>query len=101
MAGSEVNLAVASLTFTVLSFLVMVIGLVLIFYPGLRESLTGVMSGVSPTGSGILDNLKIVGVLGGAISPDVVLLIGFISDIMNLSFRYSVTSILYHPLQLM
>ena len=93
MAGSEVNLAVASLTFTVLSFLVMVIGLVLIFYPGLRESLTGVMSGVSPTGSGILDNLKIVGVLGGAISPDVVLLIGFISDIMNLSFRYSVTSI--------
>jgi len=93
MAGSEVNLAVASLTFTVLSFLVMVIGLVLIFYPGLRESLTGVMSGVSPTGSGILDNLKIVGVLGGAISPDIVLLIGFISDIMNLSFRYSVTSI--------
>jgi hypothetical protein len=93
MAGSEVNLAVASLTFTVLSFLVMVIGLVLIFYPGLRESLTGVMSGVSPTGSGILDNLKIVGVLGGAISPDVVLLIGFVSDIMNLSFRYSITSI--------
>ena len=93
MAGSEVNLAVASLTFTVLSFLVMVIGLVLIFYPGLRDSLTGVMSGVSPTGSGILDNLKIVGVLGGAISPDVVLLIGFVSDIMNLSFRYSVTSI--------
>ena len=93
MAGSEVNLAVASLTFTVLSFLVMVIGLVLIFYPGLRESLTGVMSGVSPTGSGILDNLKIVGVLGGAMSPDIVLLIGFISDIMNLSFRYSVTSL--------
>jgi hypothetical protein len=93
MAGSEVNLAVASLTFTVLSFLVMVIGLVLIFYPGLRDSLTGVMSGVSPTGSGILDNLKIVGVLGGAISPDIVLLIGFVSDIMNLSFRYSVTSI--------
>lgn len=51
------------------------------------------MSGVSPTGSGILDNLKIVGVLGGAISPDIVLLIGFISDIMNLTFRYSVTSI--------
>lgn len=93
MAGSEVNLAVASLTFTVLSFLVMVIGLVLIFYPGLRESLTGMMSGVSSTGSGLLDNLKIVGVLGGAVSPDIVLLIGFISDIMNLSFRYSVTSI--------
>ena len=93
MAGSEVNLAVASLTFTVLSFLVMVIGLVLIFYPGLRESLTGMMSGVSSTGSGFLDNLKIVGVLGGAVSPDVVLLIGFISDIMNLTFRYSVTSI--------
>lgn len=93
MAGSEVNLAIASLTFTVLSFLVMVIGLVLIFYPGLRDSLTGATSGMASTGSSILDNLKIVGVLGGAISPDVVLLIGFVSDIMNLSFRYSITSI--------
>ena len=93
MGDTGVNIAIASLTFTVLSFLALVICLTLIFYPGLRESLTGVMSGVSPTGSGILDNLKIVGVLGGAVSPDIVLLIGFISDIMNLSFRYSVTSI--------
>jgi hypothetical protein len=94
MADTEVNLAVASLTFSILSFLVIVIGLVLIFYPGLRESLTGVTSGMSSTGSGLLDNLKIMGVLGGALSPDVVLLIGFISDLMNLKFRYSVTSLI-------
>jgi len=87
-------LAIASLTFSVLSFLVMVIGLVLVFYPGLRESLTGATSGMASTGSGILDNLKIAGVLGGALSPDIVLLIGFISDLMNLKFRFSVTSII-------
>ena len=94
MVDSEVNLAIASLTFSVLSFLVMIIGLVLVFYPGLRESLTGATSGMASTGSGILDNLKIAGVLGGALSPDIVLLIGFISDIMNLKFRFSVTSII-------
>lgn len=94
MVDSEVNLAIASLTFSVLSFLVMVIGLVLVFYPGLRESLTGATSGMASTGSGILDNLKIAGVLGGALSPDIVLLIGFISDLMNLKFRFSVTSII-------
>lgn len=88
------NLAIASLTFSVLSFLVIVIGLVLIFYPGMRESLQGVTQGVSSTGSGITDNLKIAGVLGGALSPDIVLLIGFISDLMNLKFRYSVTSLI-------
>jgi hypothetical protein len=94
MVNSEVNLAIASLTFSVLSFLVMVIGLVLVFYPGLRESLSGATSGMASTGSGILDNLKIAGVLGGALSPDIVLLIGFISDLMNLKFRFSVTSII-------
>jgi hypothetical protein len=94
MADSEVNLAIASLTFSILSFLVMVIGLVMIFYPGLRQTLQSSLSGVSSTGSGVLDNLKIAGVLGGAISPDIVLLIGFISDLMNLKFRYSVTSLI-------
>ncbi len=88
------NLAIASLTFSVLSFLVIVIGLVLIFYPGMRESLQGVTSGVSSTGSGVMDNLKIAGVLGGALSPDIVLLIGFISDLMNLKFRFSVSSLI-------
>ena len=87
-------MAIASLTFSVLSFLVMIIGLVLVFYPGLRESLTGATSGMASTGSGILDNLKIAGVLGGALSPDIVLLIGFLSDLMNLKFRFSVTSII-------
>ena len=94
MVDSEVNLAIASLTFSILSFLVMVIGLVMIFYPGLRQTLQQSVSGVSSTGSGVLDNLKIAGVLGGAISPDIVLLIGFISDLMNLKFRYSVTSLI-------
>jgi len=94
MADTEVNLAVASLTFSVLSFLVMVIGLVLIFYPGMRETLQGSISGISSTGSGFMDSLKIAGVLGGAMSPDIVLLIGFISDLMNLKFRFSVTSLI-------
>ena len=93
MADTGVNLQIASLTFTVLSFLGVVIGLILIFVPSLRQMLTGMTTGVSSTGSGFLDNLKIVGLLGGALSPDVVLLIGFISDLMNLNFRYSVTSI--------
>jgi hypothetical protein len=93
MVDSGVNLQIASLTFSVLSFLVMVIGLILIFVPSLRQMLTGMTSGVSSTGSAFLDNLKIAGLLGGALSPDIVLLIGFISDLMNLNFRYSVTSI--------
>lgn len=41
-----------------------------------------------------MDNLKIAGVLGGALSPDIVLLIGFISDLMNLKFRFSATSLI-------
>ena len=93
MGDTGVNLQIASLTFTVLSFLGVVIGLVLIFVPSLRQMLTGMTTGVSSTGSGLLDNLKIAGLLGGALSPDIVLLIGFISDLMNLNFRYSVTSI--------
>jgi len=93
MGDTGVNLQIASLTFTVLSFLGVVIGLILIFVPSLRQMLTGMTTGVSSTGSGLLDNLKIAGLLGGALSPDIVLLIGFISDLMNLNFRYSVTSI--------
>ena len=93
MVDSGVNLQIASLTFSILSFLVMVIGLILIFVPSLRQMLTGMTSGVSSTGSTLLDNLKIAGLLGGALSPDIVLLIGFISDLMNLNFRHSVTSI--------
>jgi len=93
MGDTGVNLQIASLTFTVLSFLGVVIGLILIFVPSLRQMLTGMTTGMSSTGSGFLDNLKIAGLLGGALSPDIVLLIGFISDLMNLNFRYSVTSI--------
>ena len=86
----ETKLVLASLVFSVLSFLMMVLGLAAIFYPGLRQSLQG----ISSTGSGFLDSLKTAGVLGGAISPDIVLIIGFISDLMNLKFRYSVTSLI-------
>ena len=93
MVDSGVNLQIASLTFSILSFLVMVIGLILIFVPSLRQMLTGMTGQVSSTGSALLDNLKIAGLLGGALSPDIILLIGFISDLMNLNFRHSVTSI--------
>lgn len=95
MADSEVNLAIASLTFSILSFLVMVIGLTLIFYPGLRETVQSAVSGTTGAASGgFIDNLKVAALLGGALSPDIVLLIGFISDLMNLKFRFSVTSLI-------
>lgn len=84
----EVNLAVASLVFSALSLLVMMIGLIFIFYPDIGKTISANASG----SGGIVDSLRVLGLLGGALSPDVVLLIGFLSDLMNLNLRYSVTS---------
>lgn len=81
------DLQAASLTFSILAFLTSAIGILLVYFPGIRDTFTSVFDRTS-TGSfsGILSLL-------GAFSPDIALLSGFISDIMNGSFRFSVTSL--------
>jgi hypothetical protein len=97
MSGDPaVSLAAASLTFSILSFITIVIGLLFLVFPGWLETIksaTGRFTGSSSSG-GLLDGLKVFAVLGGALAPDIVLLIGFISDLMNMKFRYSVTSLI-------
>lgn len=91
-----VSLAAASLTFSVLSFITIVIGLLLLVFPGWLETIktaSGQFTGASSNG-GLLDGIKVFAVLGGALAPDIVLLIGFISDLMNMKFRFSVTSLI-------
>ena len=90
MADTTMNLAAASLTFSVLSFLLLAVVVIITMFPNFSET---IRSGVNiGSGGGMLGNLKMVGALLGAFSPDITLLSGFVSDIMNGSFRYSVTS---------
>ena len=66
-------------------------------FPGWLETVKTAVSGkgmLTASSGGLLDGLKVFGVLGGALSPDIFLLIGFVSDLMNMKFRYSVTSLL-------
>jgi len=91
-----VSLAAASLTFSVLSFITIVIGLLFLVFPGWLETIKTATSNISGSSSsgGVLDGIKVFAVLGGALAPDIVLLIGFISDLMNMKFRFSVTSLI-------
>ena len=91
-----VSLAAASLTFSVLSFITIVIGLLFLVFPGWLETIKTATSSVTGSSSsgGLLDSIKVFAVLGGALAPDIVLLIGFISDLMNMKFRFSVTSLI-------
>lgn len=90
-----VSLAAASLTFSILSFIAIVIGLLFLVFPGWIETIKTATTGLTgSSGGGILDSIKVFAVLGGALAPDIVLLIGFISDLMNMKFRYSVTSLI-------
>jgi hypothetical protein len=91
-----VSLAAASLTFSILSFITIVIGLLFLVFPGWLETIKTATSNVSGSSSsgGLLDGIKVFAVLGGALAPDIVLLIGFISDLMNMKFRFSVTSLI-------
>lgn len=90
-----VSLAAASLTFSILSFIAIVIGLLFLVFPGWIETIKTATTGLAgSSGGGILDSIKVFAVLGGALAPDIVLLIGFISDLMNMKFRYSVTSLI-------
>lgn len=90
------SLAAASLTFSVLSFITIVVGLLFLVFPGWLETIKSATSSISGSSSsgGILDGVKVFAVLGGALAPDIVLLIGFISDLMNMKFRYSITSLI-------
>lgn len=89
------SLAAASLTFSILSFITIVVGLLFLVFPGWLETIKSATSTISgPSSGGILDGVKVFAVLGGALAPDIVLLIGFISDLMNMKFRFSVTSLI-------
>lgn len=93
MVDTGTTLATASLTFSVLSFLVLTFGLIMWQFPDLANTIRGFTSIRSVGQPGFLSNLSFLAVIGGALSPDISLLIGFVSDIINGSFRYSVTSI--------
>ena len=90
MTDTATNLAAASLTFSVLSFIVLVIGIISWSF-GDWSKLTQKL-GVG-TGSSSFNGFKTFAVLSGALAPDIALLVGFLSDIMNFKFRYSVTSL--------
>ena len=88
------GLAAASLTFSVLSFVMLVITLIVFLFPDFRNTFNSVSSGSGSAATGFLWNVKMVVSLLGAFSPDITLLSGFISDIVNGKFRYSVTSLI-------
>lgn len=94
MADST-NIAAASLTFSVLSFILLIVTLVFFLFPDFSNTIrAGInISGSSGSG-GFGSSLKMMGAFLGALSPDITLLSGFVSDIINGSFRYSVTSII-------
>ena len=91
MTDTATNLAAASLTFSVLSFIVLVIGIVSWSF-GDWSKLTQKL-GVGSAGSSSFNGFKTFAVMSGAVAPDIALLVGFLSDIMNFKFRYSVTSL--------
>lgn len=93
MADTSTSLAAASLTFSILSFLLLAIALVFFLFPDFSNT---IRSGLSRVGSvdGGGSTLAMMGAFLGALSPDIALLSGFISDIMNGAFRYSVTSLI-------
>jgi len=95
-SDTAINLAATSLTFSILSFIVIVVGLLFLVFPGWLETIKSAVTNFSgsPSSSGFLDHLKVLSILSGALTPDIVLLIGFIADLMNFKFRYSVTSLI-------
>jgi hypothetical protein len=93
MVEVSTNLAAASLAFSVLSFLVLTFGLIMWQFPDFANTIRGFSNIRTASQPGVLSNISFLATIGGALSPDISLLIGFVSDIMNGSFRYSVTSI--------
>jgi hypothetical protein len=92
MVDTSVNLAAASLTFSVLSFIMLAITLIFFLFPDFSATIRAGMA--RSESSGMSSSLTTFAAFFGALSPDITLLSGFVSDIINGSFRYSVTSII-------
>lgn len=80
------DLAAISLTFSVLSFVLLALVLLGFHLPGFSKTIS---VGRSMSGGG----LTLLAALLGSFSPDIALLSGFVSDILNGSFRFSLTSL--------
>jgi len=93
MADSTTNLAAASLTFSVLSFIMLAITLVFFLFPDFSSTIRAGLARTSGA-PGFGSSFKTFAAFLGALSPDITLLSGFVSDFINGSFRYSVTSII-------
>ncbi len=96
MADTTLNLAAASLTFSVLSFLMLVITLSFFLFPDFSATIKSGLSrlgGVSESSGGPSAFTTFAAFLG-ALSPDITLLSGFITDVINGRFRNSVTSLI-------
>lgn len=93
MADTTTNLAAASLTFSVLSFIMLAITLVFFLFPDFSSTIRSGLARTSGS-AGFGSSFKTFAAFLGALSPDITLLSGFVSDFINGSFRYSVTSII-------
>lgn len=93
MADST-NIAAASLTFSVLSFILLLVTLVFFLFPDFSKTIRAGINISGDSAGGIGSSFKMLGAFLGALSPDITLLSGFVSDVINGSFRYSVTSII-------
>ncbi len=96
MADTTLNLAAASLTFSVLSFLMLVITLTFFLFPDFSATIRSGISRLGGVGeaSGGASAFTTFAAFLGALSPDITLLSGFITDIINGKFRNSVTSLI-------
>lgn len=96
MADTTLNLAAASLTFSVLSFLMLVITLTFFLFPDFSATIKSGLSRLGGVGeaSGGASTFTTFAAFLGALSPDITLLSGFITDVINGRFRNSVTSMI-------
>lgn len=92
MTDTTQNLAAASLTFSVLSFMMLAGVLILFLFPDFTATLKAGVSKAEGAGAG--SSFKMMAAFFGVLSPDITLLSGFVSDIMNGAFRYSATSLI-------
>jgi len=92
MVDTSTSLAATSLVFSILSFILLTITLIMWQFPDIGNTIRSVFNLGSPSTT-YSSNFSLLLVLLGALSPDITLLIGFVSDILNGSFRFSVTSL--------
>jgi hypothetical protein len=92
MVDTSTNLAATSLIFSILSFILLTITLIMWQFPDVGNTIRSVFNIGSPSTT-YASNFSLLFVLLGALSPDIILLVGFVSDILNGSFRFSVTSL--------